>query len=287
MKVTQSGNKNFAGQSGDIRKLMNNLSYTSLALKLTGVILILSSIFDFIAFVFPFKGQEVPWAINFVSNIVDRGIVPLLGIVLILIAYWIESVSGASTQKSRFDLRLPVFAFATLLGLLFLLFVPIHFSNLNSQQSLLLKQIEQGAGQGEEQIKGFLNQINTLSQNPQILNQQIEQRNQAIASGQAQGQTLNAQQLESIRQQRDQLAGLKDLAKNPQDYTKKVSAIKKNLETQLLDRRKKAEDEVKDGIFDQILRTCLSSLLLAIGYSTIGWLGFVVLRNSPNIPAKR
>jgi hypothetical protein len=266
---------------------MNNLSYTSLSLKLTGVILILSSIFDFIAFVIPFRWQEVPWAINFVSNIVDRGIVPLLGIVLILIAYWIESVSGVSAQKSRFDLRLPVFAFATLLGLLFLLFVPTHFSNLNSQQGLLLKQIEQGAGQGEEQIKGFLSQINSLSQNPQLLNQQIEQRNQAIASGQAQGQTLNAQQLEAIRQQRDQLAGLKDLAKNPQDYTKKVSAIKKNLETQLLDRRKKAEDEVKDGIFDQILRTCLSSLLLAIGYSAIGWLGFVVLRNSPNIPAKR
>lgn len=266
---------------------MNNLSYTSLVLKLTGVIFILSFLFDFIAFAVPFKWQEVPWAINFVSSIVDRGIVPLLGIVLILLAYWIESLSSGSTQKSRFDLRLPIFGFATLLGLLFLLFVPTHFSNLNTQQGVLLKQIDQGAGQGEEQIKGFLNQINTLSQDPERLNQQIEQRSQAIATGQAQGQTLNAQQLESLRQQRDQLQGLKELARNPQEFKKKVDGIKKNLETQLLDRRKKALDEVKDGIFDQILRTCLSSLLLAIGYSTIGWLGFVVLRNSPNIPAKR
>jgi hypothetical protein len=266
---------------------MNNLSYTSLVLKLTGVILILSSIIDFIAFVYPFNWQDTAWALTFVSNIVDRGIVPLLGMMLILIAYWIENVSGGTAQKSRFDLRLPIFGFATLLGLLFLLFVPTHFSNLNTQQGLLLKQIDQGASQGEEQIKGFLSQVNTLSQNPQLLNQQIEQRNQAITSGQAQGQALNPQQLESLRQQRDQLQGLKELSKNPQEYQKKVAGIKKTLETQLLDRRKKAENEVKDKIFDQILRTCLSSLLLAIGYSTIGWLGFVVLRNSPNIPAKR
>lgn len=266
---------------------MNNLSYTSLVLKLSGLILILSAIFDFVAFAFPFKWQETPWAITFVSSIVDRGIVPLLGIVLILLAYWIENVAVGTGKKSSFDLRLPIFGFSTLLGLMFLLFVPTHFSNLNTQQGVLLKQIDQGAVQGEEQIKGFLGQINTLSQDPQRLNQQIEQRNQVIASGQAQGQAVNAQQLESIRQQRDQLQGLKELARNPQEFQKKVAEIKKTLETQLLDRRNKAENEVKDGIFDQILRTCLSSLLLAIGYSTIGWLGFVVLRNSPKIPVKR
>jgi hypothetical protein len=167
--------------------------------------------------------------------------------------------------------------------LIFLLFVPIHFKNLDSQKNLLLEQINQGAGQGAEQIKGFLAQINTLSQNPTLLNQQIEQRNQIIASGQVQGQPINAQQLESLRQQRDQLQGLRDLSKNPPEFKKRVETIKKTLETQLLERQTQAESATKLEALKQSLRIGLSSLMLAIGYSAIGWLGFVVTRNTPAV----
>lgn len=262
---------------------MNNSSYTSLILKLSGVIFIVSALFDFISFAIPLQWQDVQWQIRFVTAIVDRGIVPMLGMILILVAYWLDSTTGIPAAKKKIDLRLPTFAIATVLGLIFLLFVPVHFKNLDSQKNLLLEQINQGAGQGAEQIKGFLTQINTLSQNPNLLNQQIEQRNQIIASGQVQGQPINAQQLEALRQQRDQLQGLRDLSKNPPEFKKRVETIKKTLETQLLERQNQAESSTKLEALKQALRIGLSSLMLAIGYSAIGWLGFAIMRNTPTV----
>ncbi|GBF81298.1 hormogonium polysaccharide biosynthesis protein HpsJ [Aphanothece sacrum] len=254
---------------------MNTSAFTSLSLKLIGVIFILSSLLDYLTLAFPLNWQSPEWQIGLVTNIVDRGIVPLVGTGFVLLGYWIDARSDNPPQKpSGFDLRLPVYALSTLLGLLFLLMVPLHLNNLNQAKTTALQQIEQGAGQGAEQIKGFLSQVDTLSKNPQLLSQQIQQRTAVIETGQIQGRQLNAQQLDTLRQQRDQLKGLLDLSKNPAEYKKKTNELKKQLETQLLDRRKKAEDEAKTQTLKQSLRIGLSSLMLAIVYSAIGWIGF-------------
>jgi hypothetical protein len=64
---------------------MSNSAYTSLVLKLSGVIFIVSALFDFISFAIPLQWQDVQWQIRFVTAIVDRGIVPMLGMMLILV----------------------------------------------------------------------------------------------------------------------------------------------------------------------------------------------------------
>jgi hypothetical protein len=251
---------------------MNSSTFTSLSLKLIGVIFILSALLDYIILAVPLNWQNAQWQIGFVTSIVDRGIVPMVGMAFILLGYWIDSNSGISTAKT--GLKLPVFVLACVLGLLFLLLVPVHVSNLNKYQQNALTSIEESASQREAQIQSFLTQLDTLSKNPQLLDRQVEQRNQVIESGQFQGQAVTAQQLESLRSERDQLQQLRDLSKNPPEFKKRVDELKNRLQTQLADQKNNAENQAKSESLKQGLRVGLSSLMLAIGYSAIGWLGF-------------
>jgi hypothetical protein len=260
---------------------MNISTFTSLALKLSGLIFILSFLLDALIIPLPYQFNNPQWQVGFVTTFVDRGIVPIVGTAFVLLGYWIESnTRDMVPKKSKFDIRLPIFLLATVLGLLFLLMIPVHINNINQIKNNTLTQIEQGVGQGEEQIKAFLAQLNTLSQNPQLLNQQIAQRTQVIESGQFQGQQLNPEQLQTLRQQRDQLTNLRDISRNPKDYKQRVDQIKNQLQTQLQDRRKQAEGQANLEALKQWLRIGLQAMLLSITYSFIGWLGLRDLGNT-------
>ena len=268
---------------------MNNAAFTSLSLKLIGVVFILSSMLDYLTLAIPLNWQSSQWQIGLVTSIVDRGIVPLVGMAFILVGYWIDSRSETTPVKSSgFDLRLPTYGLAAVMGLIFLLMVPLHLNNLNTAKTDALAQIEQGAGQGADQIQAFLSQVDQLSKNPQQLRQQIQHLNQVIEARQVQGRPLNAQQIERLIQQRTQLEGLRDLSQNQKEYKKRVDELKKQLETQLLDRRKQAESQAKTQALKQSLRIGLSSLMLAIAYSVIGAIGFKSFMGSrPAKTAKR
>ena len=260
---------------------MNNRVYTSLSLKLIGVVLLLSSLLDYITLAIPLNWQSSQWQIGLFTSIVDRGIVPLVGIGLILVGYFIENSNDVNLRKSsEVDLRVPIYVLATIMGLMFLLIVPLHLNNLNEAKINALNQIKQGAGQGANQIQEFLSQMDQLSKNPQRLSQQIQQLNQAVESGQVQGQSLNAQQLEQLQQQRTQLEQLQDLSKNPKEYKNRINELTEQLEEQLIDRRRQAENKAKTQALKQSLRIGLSSLMLAIVYSTVGWIGLKVVMKS-------
>jgi hypothetical protein len=255
---------------------MNNSFFTSLCLKVIGIIFILSFLLDTIIFAYPLNWQSPQWQIGLVTAIVDRGIVPMVGIALILLASWMDTTITSTSGKSvGVDLRLPTFLISTLLGIIFLLLIPVHFNNINSVKTEALTQIEQGAGQGEEQIKNFLAQLNALSQNPQRLSQEISQRTQVIETGQFQGRALNEQQLAALRQERDQLQNLKNLSQKPKEFKQRLDTLKNQFETNLLNRRKEAEGRANTEAFRQLARIGLSSLMLTIGYSAIGWLGLL------------
>ena len=123
---------------------MNFSSYTTLTLKLIGIIFIISSFLDYITLAIPLRWQQAQWQIGFVTSVVDRGIVPMVGMGFILVGYWIDQTAGLSTKGSKLDLRLPAYVVASVLGLLFLLMVPLHLNNLNQAQNSALEQIEQG-----------------------------------------------------------------------------------------------------------------------------------------------
>ena len=254
--------------------------FTSLALKLIGVILILSSLLDYITLAIPFQPLNAEWQISFTGQVVDRGIVPMVGIAFLLVGYWIEASVASTNKKPTFDLRLPVFILASLMGLIFLLLVPLHLNNLREAQSTAISQINQGAGEAESRIKTQFDQLNTLSQDPKRLQQldtRIKEIDVAINSGQVQGQRLNPEQLQNLNQTKQQLQNFRELAKNPEALEARLN----ELQTQLRDQKLERENRAKTEALKQGIRTGLSSLMLAVGYIAIGWLGLKKMGKPP------
>lgn len=249
---------------------------TTLCLKLFGVILVLSVLLDYATQVFPPNLADSQWQLNVVTSLVERGLVPLVGMALILIAYWMDTIATPPAKAAGLDLRLPVYLLAVLLGLMFLLLVPLHLNNLNQAKTAAIQQIEQGAGQGKEQIQQVLLRLDALSKNPEVLRQQIAQQTQVLESGQINGTPLSPQQLESLKMERDQLKGLQEMSKNPAALQQKIEEIKTQLEKQVQERQDKATGEATGQALKQGLRIGLSSLMLAVAYATVGALG---LRN--------
>jgi multisubunit Na+/H+ antiporter MnhB subunit len=236
--------------------------YTALSLKVVGIILILSALISYIVAAIPFNPSEQEWQIQYVSQLVNQGFLPLIGIVLTLLGYWVEDV-GSSSRRSSLDLRLPVFILASFLGLIFLLIIPLHLSNVSQQSAAAFAEIETKAEQFEAQIQSETQQIQALVENEE----QFAELEQAIESGQVQGQQL--QQLQLIRQQ------VQQLKENPQALEQQIQTAR----TELLTRKEEAEQEERTKAFKSTLTVGLSSLLLAIAYIVVGWMGFRSLGN--------
>jgi hypothetical protein len=248
--------------------------FTSLSLKLVASILIISSIVDYITLAIPFKIQDVAWKLTFAGKLVDRGVVPLLGIVFLLLGYWIDSNTNSanSTKNSKFDFKIPAFIIASTLGLIFLLIVPFHISNLSQFNSAVVTQIRDGADQAETKAKAELEQLSQLANNPEQLKQldtQIQTLTQAIGSGQLQGQALNPVQIQQLEQEKKQRQVYRELAKNPKAIKAKLNEIQNQIRGQKLER----ENNEKTKIIVEGIRTVLTSIMLAIGYIVLGWLG--------------
>jgi len=258
--------------------MMTASPFTALCLKLFGVIFILSSLIDFLTLAIPLNLRNNEWQLGFINSVVERGVVPMLGIALIILGYWVDSTLNADplAKKSAFDLRLPTYILSILLGLLFLLVIPVYLGSLNEAKGNAMSQIEKGAGQGREQVQRFLDQVNAFAQNPKLLEQRIAQQKQILQAGQVQGSALNPQQIAGLSNEVAQLEGLRQLSKDPGAYRKRIDQIKAELESQLDKRLQKAETDATTQALKQGLKTGLTSLILSIGFATVGALG---LRN--------
>jgi hypothetical protein len=249
-------------------KALNSLktaSLASLALKTAGVIILLAAIFDIIILPFPFQPLDRQWQINFVTLAVDRGIVPLVGLALLLTGYWVDSVSGlrGGDRSSRKNLGFWALILACLLGLFFVLAFPLHLNNvrLNNQQAVA--RINQESTQAETQLDQRLQaevgqqrqQIEQLLANPQQLDQ-------ALASGQ-----IPEQQATLLRQFRENPDTL------DQFIERRVSELRQQFQTEIGTRREQALRTARVDAIKSGLRISVSSLLLAIGFITIGWIG--------------
>jgi hypothetical protein len=232
--------------------------FTALTLKVVGLIMIVSSLLDFIILAIPFDPLKREWQLGLTTQLVDRGIIPLVGIGFLVAGYWVSSsMGGSQTEQKLQDLRFWAFLISSLLGLIFLLLVPLHFNNIRLQSNQEIAQINQRATQAEAQLDEQTNQVNALVKNPQGL----AELDRAIASGRVPGEQL--QRLQAIKQQ------LQTFKQDPEALKKQVEAA----QTQIRSRKLEAEKQTRTGALKAGLRTGLSSLLLAIGYILIGWTG--------------
>ena len=243
-------------------------NFTSLCLKTIGVILVLTSLLDYVTSFFPFQGSDALWQIELVSQVVDRGIVPMVGIAFIVLSYWVESNLSKVTISKGFDLRLPAFCLSLILGVVFFLLIPWHLNNLRVISSQNLAQIDASTEEAQSLISQRYEQLKN-PQNVQLIAQRIEDIDQALNSGKLDGVTINPEQRQQLTSTKQQLESLSRNAKDPAILDARLNEAQTKLRTETLEQKSRTKTEaIKQG-----LRTGISSLLLAIGYLLMGWFG--------------
>jgi hypothetical protein len=264
----------------------NTSSNTSFLLQLIGIICILFFSVDCLFLLFPFQFTDKLWQVNLCRSLVDQGIIPLLGLGAILIAYWVNKSSGSSesSRSSSSGLKLPIFILSSLLGLIFLLIFPLHLSNVNQVKAEGLARIEKEAEQSENQVKNQLAQLQNQLGNDQVkaslekqraaLKEQLRtQLNELVKDDEKYNQALSNSQLpeaqkDLLKQYKTNLNSLDNFIAQQTDPQKLATQRLNQIQTQTQQQLQKTEEDAWKE-----LRTGINSLLLSIGYIVIGWRG--------------
>ncbi|MEH2467095.1 hormogonium polysaccharide biosynthesis protein HpsJ [Nostoc sp.] len=254
---------------------------TALTVKVVGIICILSFFVDFLILLLPFQPTDRVWQINLATALVDRGIVPLVGLGLLFAAYWIDSADTTGDRPQGIDLRFPALILSSILGLMFLLIFPLHLNNVNQVKTQTLNRITQEADQAENQLNNRLSQLQAQlntdqgkAQLEQLRNQTKAQFSEILKDEQKYKQALESPQIP---------ANIKELLKkaktDPQILDKAIEqqtdlqTLRNQQLSQVRQRRDQTEQQAKDAAWNSGLRIGISSLLLSIGYIIIGWTG--------------
>jgi hypothetical protein len=249
----------------------------SRSLKVAAVVIILYSLLFMLVRPLPYAWLDLQWQIAYATLVVERGLMPLVGLALLFAGYWVDSLAGVdvSPRKPIQDLRFWAILLSGVLGIYYLLVFPLHLNNVRANNERALERISQETTQAEAQLDGRLSQqvgqqrqqIEQLLQNEQLLNQAIE-------SGQ-----VSEEQASLIQQFKE----------NPESLNEFVQRRSGELQTQLQNeigsRRQQAVqtsriETLKSGLFVGI-----GSLLLAIGYLIISWTGLKAIGQVPSKPS--
>ncbi|MDJ0554547.1 MAG: HpsJ family protein [Microcoleaceae cyanobacterium MO_207.B10] len=259
----------------------NIRQYSSIAvltLIVAGIIMILSSLLDFIVLSIPFNITSRGWQMNLAIQIVDRGIIPMVGMALLFTGYWVRSNSGLqdNSKGSILDLRFWVLLLASILGLVYLLLFPLHLNNTRIARYENIQRIDQQASQLETQLEARIGSSEFQAQIQQYENQL---RNQLTTLREDEARLNEApEQVKSLLEQS------KD---NPQVIDDFINRQSEQLPTRFLTRirtrKQELEEQANTSSLKSSLRTGISSLILAVGYIMIGWMG---LKNMGIIGAK-
>ncbi|MGF1457801.1 MAG: HpsJ family protein [Leptolyngbyaceae cyanobacterium] len=233
----------------------------AIALKLVGIVTILSALLDFLVLLIPPDFLNAQWQLNATTQIVDRGIVPLVGIALLLAGFWIDRSAGTSKSGGSLltDLRFWTCIIASLLGLLFLILTFLHVNNVRITAQQALAQVEREANQAREQLGQRLEgELSQQQSQLQLLFEDDDLLQQAIEAGQLP---------EEIQQFQDNPDGL------DQFLNQRAGEAQEEIETEIGTRREDARGRVRQEAIKSASRISISSLLMAIAYIMIGWTG--------------
>ncbi len=243
-------------------------NFTALSLKVVGLMMLVSAVFDYIMLAIPFNIGQTEWQLTFIGQMVDQGVRPLVGLSLLSVGYWIANRHN-DPKEARFqfrDIRFWGIILASILGLIYLLFVPVHLNNVRVATDQALQQIAERASQADLQVQQQVQQIESILAN----DDQYKELEQALASGQVQGEQLT--RLQGLKQQIDVLK------QNPQALNQQLEQTKTRLATD----RKNAEDQARSEAVKLGVRTGVTSLLLAIAYALVSWTGLKTIRDGQN-----
>jgi hypothetical protein len=263
------------------KKISSNRSLPVLIariLKIAGLVITLAALFDILMLAIPYQLGDRQWQINVVTSLVDRGIVPLVGIVLFLTGDGVEGgmttgepvPEGRSERRAIWqDPRFWALALSSLLGLVYVLAFPLHLYNVGQANQAALEEVNQQGSTAETQLSEQVTQEveNRRQQINQLLAASPGQIDQLIKGGQ-----LTQEQADKIKEFKAKPASVETF------LTQQETELRKQVKTQIEVRKKTALDTRKTDDLKSGLRIGIGSLLLAVGFITVGWSGLRSLR---------
>ncbi len=235
---------------------------TAISLKVAGLITIVSALVDYLTLLIPLDFGNAQWQLATATQITDRGILPLVGIALMLTSLWIDGTRKTAAQPGfwqTIDVRFWLCILASLLSLLYLILPVFHLSAVRLSSQAALQQVGAEASQASSQMEQRLStELGQQQQQLQALMQNQELLTQAIKSGQLP---------KDIEKYRNDPEGLK------QFLQKQADQARERVQNQIGSRRAEAERRVQVESWKAAIRTLITSLLLAVGYAVIGWQG--------------
>ncbi|MBE9011187.1 hypothetical protein IQ250_13310 [Pseudanabaenaceae cyanobacterium LEGE 13415] len=255
-------------------KATNSLPTAPFVLRVVGTILILSALIDYVSVLIPPNFSDKAWFASAVTQIVDRGIIPMVGLGFLLAGSFLQSGSLAVDDRGKpfTTFRFWALLLSLLLGLIYLVVFPLHLNNTRQLSDQALERIDQQAKttetrlnaevqQREAQISAALRDPNQAKQ----LDAQLQQIDAAIASGQ-----LKGDQLEQARRAQKELQALKA---NPNSVADRAKEFRNAELTKIREERTRAEGQARNEFWKTGVRVGISSLLLSLAYFIIGWVG--------------
>lgn len=249
-------------------------SLAARSLKVVGILLILSSFLDILVIPAPYQPLDLPWRLQFASTVVDRGVIPMIGIALTFAGYWMDTAGAATAlpRKKWQDLRFWGLILSSFLGVVFLLVTAIHFNDVRMQSSTRLQDIQQQARQAETELN--------IQLGSEEFQQQVTQQRTQLET-QLRGLLENPDQVNQLlesEQTPQQLRALLEASQeNPEEIDRfldeQASQLPEQLGGQIRERQLELEQQTRLAAWKSAFRIGTSSLLLAIGYILIGWTG--------------
>ncbi|MGB3613082.1 MAG: HpsJ family protein, partial [Elainellaceae cyanobacterium] len=223
--------------------------------KVVGIVMALAAFIDMLVLPMPYLFQDREWLLGFTTQVVDRGIIPLLGFALFLAGFWVRSLTSNTNRL------LPTITviLSCILSAFYLLLIVLHVSNVSSVQSNQLEAIADRTAQAEQELE---TQIDTqLGQRRTLISQLLESpelRDQAVARG-----LISAEDAAVLNQFEDDPQQLETYL---QGLESQAEGVRSEQQTEIDDQRETRISEIKSDAVKSNLRIGLSSLLLAIGY---------------------
>ena len=266
-------------------KAINNSPspFITQTLKLVGVVLILSFLLDFVILAFPAGERDALWQIGFITATVDRGITPVIGLAFLMVGYWFErSNNDTLTQPpSWLSLKFWALLLSSLLGLLFLVMIPLHINNVNTESARAVVRITENSSQEEAKVQNEISQAQAQLGDPNVRTKLESDKNKFKTQVTAllQNEQQFNQAINSDRTPENEKKLLRQFKANPnalEDFLTQQSdpvALGSKRLAQLQTQKQKLVNQAKQEALQSSIRMTIRSLLISIAYIFIGWMG--------------
>lgn len=241
-----------------------NPAVISLALKAVGSVLLAASFIDYLVLLVPPDFTSAEWRFQFTTQLIDRGVIPLIGISLIMLGLWMGGIG--ERNSSRGIIKPITLGFAGVLGFLMLFMAPLHIIDAGKASAAATRQLNNQTTQVQQQLEFRLQQeraqIAGVLENPE----QLKQLDTALSSSE-----ITPEEKTRLEEIKANLARFKDdpSALEAQQEQARTLALEE------INERNQTERARISGQFNKSrFRIGFSGLLISAAYLLIFWTGF-------------